>query len=150
MKLEANILIHAKSEDVWTIISDIGGAKDRISGIENLEMLHKPQSGLVGTKWKETRICHGKSSVETMWIIEADEGHSYMTQAESHGCIYRSGFQIEDVSEGSLLEFTFRGEPQTMIAKLMNSLLMPFFKGSIIRMMENDLKDIKVSVEDNQ
>lgn len=73
MRIEEHIQIAASRERVWRVIADIDGAAERIRGIESIQVLERPASGLVGLKWRETRTLFGKTASEVMWIIEAVE-----------------------------------------------------------------------------
>ena len=147
MRLETSIQINSDTNRVWEVITDIETAKDRLSGIDHLEVLHQPNSGLIGTKWKETRTFHRKQSTEIMWITEAEEGKSYLNQAESHGCVYQSGFSLEGTRSDTRLDFTFSGSPQTLFSKILSFLMTPLFIGSLKKVMEQDLRDIKAYIE---
>src|SRR5687768_2543408 len=90
MKVHAQVHIRAPKEAVWKTITDIKNAPNRISGIQKVEVLEQPPSGVVGLKWRETRTMFGKSATEVMWITKAVENSYYETRAESHGAIYHS------------------------------------------------------------
>jgi len=98
MKIHVETKIDRKIEDVWQAIIDIENSVDIISGIQELEVLERPESGMVGFKWKETRIMFGKSATETMWITDLKENEYYNVRAESHGAIYKSIISV--VEEG--------------------------------------------------
>ena len=55
--------INAPRERVWDIITDIEHAADNIAGIESVEVLDKPEQGIVGLKWRETRKFAGKTEI---------------------------------------------------------------------------------------
>lgn len=42
-------------------------------------------SGLVGLKWRETRMLFGKEATAEKWITDAVENECYKTRAESDG-----------------------------------------------------------------
>ena len=148
MKLEVSTEIAATPAEIWQVITDIDGAEARISGIKSVEVLERPDTGLIGLKWRETREMFGREATETMWITEAEENKSYRTEAHNHGAIYRSGFDIEPLGEGrTRLTMVFAGEAQTLMAKIMSALMTPFFKGATRKMVEQDLSDIKRAAE---
>ena len=119
MKLEMQIDIAATREEVWRAITNIEGAADAIRGIEKVEVLERPDTGLVGLKWRETRTLFGKTATEVMWITDAVENESYQTRAESHGSVYVSRFAIAEAAAGVRLTMGFEGTPQTAAAKIM-------------------------------
>ncbi|MFY0594489.1 SRPBCC family protein [Roseivirga sp.] len=147
MNFKADILIEATKEQVWQVISDIEGAKDRISAIQSIEILEQPKDSFIGLKWTETRIMFGKSATETMWITDAKDNDYYLTRAESHGAVYISKLMLEEIEGGTLLTMSFNGTPQTIMAKIMSAVLGPMFKKATIKAIEQDLIDIKASVE---
>ena len=82
MNVTVNIEINKPKESIWRVITDIEHAQSMISGIQRINILNKPSSGLVGLKWEETRAMFGKEATETMWITESEENSYYQTRAE--------------------------------------------------------------------
>ncbi len=147
MKIQVETTINRPKEDVWKVITNIEDAAERISGIQLVEVLEKPESGLVGLKWRETRIMFGKTATEVMWITDVIENDHYKVRAESHGAIYKSIIKVSGQGDQSVLSMEFGGEPQTFMAKLMSAIMMPFFKGATIKALQKDMDDIKAWVE---
>lgn len=147
MKISVHTDINATKAAVWETITNIEGAAERISGIQKIEVLEKPKSGLVGLKWKEERIMFGKTATEVMWVTAATEQKSYDVRAESHGMIYESQLRLEEAGNGTRLTMEFGGTPQTFMARVMGVLMSPFFKKATIKALQQDMDDIKASVE---
>ena len=147
MKVSCQIQINAPKEKVWNIITNIEKAAEHISGIKSVEVLEKPDSGVIGLKWKETREMFGKEAQETMWITEAIENSYYQTRAESHGAIYISKMAIDEENGTSTLTMSFDGTAQTTGAKIMSALMGWMFKKGTIKAIEKDLSDIKARAE---
>jgi len=147
MQLSVQIQIDGSREEIWKVITDIENCADRISGIEEVEILEKPEAGLVGLKWKETRTMFGKSATEVMWITDVVENESYDVRAESHGAVYSSKLSIVEEGGSLILRMDFGGEAQTFMAKLMSAIMGMFFKGATEKAMLKDLEDIKAAVE---
>jgi carbon monoxide dehydrogenase subunit G len=145
MKIRVETKIDKKKEDVWKAIINIENSVNIISGIVELEVLERPENGMVGFKWKETRVMFGKSATETMWITELKENEFYNVRAESHGMIYKSVIKVVEQDSHTVLSMEFGGEAQTFIAKLMSKLMMPFFKKATIKALQKDMDDIKAS-----
>ena len=112
MQINVETTIRAPVEAVWHAITDFEGAADRISAIDEIEILEKPDSGLVGLKWKETRTMFGKQATEVMWITGVNEGASYDVRAESNGMVYESRLSVTGQGDQALLRMTFGGEAQ--------------------------------------
>jgi hypothetical protein len=147
MRVEAKVCIDGTKEQIWRAISDIESSAARITGIEKIEVLEKPASGLVGLKWQETRTVFGQKATEVMWITAAQENAFYETQAESHGAIYQSRLQIDEQDGKNCLTMGFEGEPKSLVAKIMSMITGPLFKGSTHKALQADLEDIKAAVE---
>ncbi|MBK9193599.1 MAG: hypothetical protein IPO17_01150 [Flavobacteriales bacterium] len=60
MIVEAHVTINASKAAVWAATTDIERFAQVLSGVEKIEVVEKPATGLVGLKWKETRILFGK------------------------------------------------------------------------------------------
>lgn len=147
MQIKSSIDIKATPQKVWEIIIDIENAADRISGIEKVEILNRPEKGLIGLKWKETRVMFGKEADETMEIVASEAPKYYETHAENHGAIYTSKLEVTSNDSGATLTMSFKGEPQTFGAKLMSFLMTPLFKGATKKMVQKDLEEIKAFAE---
>ena len=147
MIVDSQVAINAPKEDVWRAITDIDGAAERISGLEKVEVLERPESGLVGLKWRETRTMFGKTATEVMWITDALENEYYKTRAESHGCVYLSTLAISEDNGQSTLIMTFEGQAQRIVAKVFSCLMGFMMKGAIKKALAKDLQDIKAAVE---
>lgn len=147
MRVSAQVDIKAPKESVWNAVTDIEHAADRIRAIEKVEVLARPQDGLVGWKWRETRTMFGKTATEVMWITAATAPDAYETRAESHGSIYRSRIALEEHGGGTRLTMEFAGEPVSLGARIMWRLTGFMFKGSMRKALQQDLRDIKESVE---
>ena len=147
MIVEAQVTINAPKAAIWNVITDIENASKNISGIEEIEVLEKPESGLVGLAWRETRTIFGKTATEDMRITDAAEDEFYRTRAESHGCIYISSLSISGDEESSTLTMNHVSEPQSFLAKLMSLPMNLMFKRMMRKEIQKDLNDIKGAVE---
>ncbi|NNJ97060.1 MAG: SRPBCC family protein [Gammaproteobacteria bacterium] len=147
MTVTVQIQIDKPREIVWKAITDIENAENMISGISAIHVLHKPEHGLAGLKWEETRKMFGKSATETMWVTDAIENEYYDTRAESHGSVYLTRLSLRDRGSGTMLAMSFTGIPQTTGAKILSFLLAPLITKSIKKALLNDLRDIKTFTE---
>jgi carbon monoxide dehydrogenase subunit G len=66
MKISVDIEIDKPKDLVWSAISDIENWANMITGIIDLKVIKKPEEGIVGLKWIETRKLFGKESSEAM------------------------------------------------------------------------------------
>ncbi|MGB5402113.1 MAG: SRPBCC family protein [Thermoanaerobaculia bacterium] len=147
MQIRVQVSINGSREEIWKVITDIETSVDKISAIDAIEILDKPESGLVGLKWRETRTMFGKSATEVMWITDVVENESYDVRAESHGMVYLSRLSISQEGDSHILSMDFGGEAQTFMGKLMSVTMGVFFKGATQRALLQDLEDLKAVVE---
>lgn len=147
MKISTQIEINAPINYIWHAISDIESAPEVISGIKWVKVLEKPENSLVGLKWQECRELYGKDALETMWVTESQENYYYQTRAESHGTVYESRLEITANEDTCVLTMNFTGYPQTILAKCIAFIMTPFFKSSMVKLLNQDLLDIKAFVE---
>jgi carbon monoxide dehydrogenase subunit G len=147
MLIECQVKIDGSIQAVWDIISDIEKAAETISGIDKVEILEKPDEGLVGLKWRETRSVYGKTATEVMWITEVMENESYIARAESHGCLYLSTLSLTQEDDGVTLSMRHETKPQVLTAKLLAPLMGLMLKKTFQKLVLQDLIDIKQAVE---
>src|SRR5437762_7079456 len=90
MLVEVQVTINGSKAAIWAAITDIANASETIRGIEKIEVLEKPANGLVGLKWRETRMLFGKPATVEKWITDAAENEFYKTRAEDGGFVFLS------------------------------------------------------------
>lgn len=146
MVVEAQVTVNGSRAAVWAAITDIENAAQIISGIENVEIVEKPANGLVGLRWRETRMLFGKPATVEKWITDAAENERYRTRAESDGFVFLTTMSMSEGSDGITLTSAHASEPQGIAARL-KSLPMGLFKGVIRKAILQDLNDIKSAVE---
>jgi hypothetical protein len=147
MLVEAQIDISGRKAAVWAAIADIENASEIISGIERVEVVEKPARGLVGLRWRETRLLFGKPATVEKWITDAAENEFYKTRAESDGFVFLTTMSIVERHGAITLISAHESLPQTMVARLQSIPMGLFFKGVIRRAILKDLSDIKSQVE---
>src|SRR5262245_11427232 len=147
MIVEAQITIHGSRAAVWAAITDIENAAETIRGIEKIEVLEKPANGLVGLRWRETRMLFGKPATAEKWITEAVENEFYKTRAESDGFVFTSTTSISQSRGGITLSTSHDSQPQGVVQRLMSIPMALFFKGVAKKALRQDLNDIKSAVE---
>jgi len=146
MIVEAQVTINASRAAVWTAITNIENAAQFINGIEKIEIVEKPANGIVGLKWRETRMYFGKPATVEIWITDATENEFYKTRAESDGYLFLSTMSISESSGGITLTSSHDYKPQSIAARL-KSIPMFLFKGMVKKALLQDLNDIKSAVE---
>jgi carbon monoxide dehydrogenase subunit G len=147
MIVEAQVNINGSKAAIWAAITNIENASETISGIENIEVLEKPANGLVGLKWRETRMLFGKSATVEKWITDAAENEFYKTKAEDGGFVYLTTKSISESNGGITLTETHESEPQGIVAKLLSIPMGLLLRGVAKKYLLQDLNDIKAAVE---
>ena len=146
MIVEAQVTINGSKAAIWAAITNIENASETISGIEKIEVLEKPANGLVGLKWRETRMLFGKPATVEKWITGAAENEFYKTKAEDGGFVFLTTKRISESSGGITLAESHESKPQRIVAFLSVPMLF-LFKGVIKKALLQDLNDIKSAVE---
>ena len=148
MFVEAQVTINGSKAAIWVLITNIENASETISGIENIEVLEKPANGLVGLRWRETRMLFGKPATAEKWITDAAENEFYKTRAESDGFVFLSTMSISESNSGGItLTSSHDSQPQSIVARLLSIPMGLLFKGVAKRALLQDLNDIKSAVE---
>lgn len=147
MNVEAQISIAGSTAAVWAAIADIENAAALIGGIEKIEILERPTSGLVGLKWRETRILFGKPASVDKSITEAVEREFYRTRAEDSGFVFVTTQRISAGQDRVTLTSSHETLPRGFVARLQAIPMQLFFKGVIRKAILQDLNDIKAAVE---
>lgn len=147
MLVEVQVTIHGSRAAIWSAITNIENASAIISGIEKIEILERPAQGLVGLKWRETRMLFGKPATADKWITDAAEHEFYKTRAESDGFVFLSTMSMSESSGGVTLTSSHDSQPQGVVARLMSIPIGLLFKGVAKKALRRDLIDIKAAVE---
>jgi len=147
MIVEARVTINGSRAAIWAAITNIEDAAETISGIKSIEVLERPASGLVGLKWRETRMLFGKPATADKWITDAAENEFYKTRAESDGFVFTSTMSISESGHGIMLTSAHDSKPQGIIARVLSIPMALLFKGVATKALLQDLNDIKSAVE---
>ena len=147
MIVEAQVTINGSKAAIWAAITNIENASETISGIEKIEVLEKPTNGLVGLRWRETRMLFGKPATAEKWITDAAENEFYQTRAEDNGFVFLTTMSISESSAGITLTSSHESKPQGIVARLQLIPMGIFFKGVAKKAILQDLNDIKSAVE---
>lgn len=146
MIVEAQVTINGSKAAVWAVMTDIENAAEIISGIKKIEILEKPAGGLVGLRWRETRILFGDEATVEKWFTEVAQNEFYKTKAEDSGFVFLTTMRLSESSAGVTLTSCHETRPQGIVARL-KALPMVLFKGMIKKAILEDLNDIKTAIE---
>ena len=148
MIVEVQVTINGSKAAVWAAITNIEHASEIIRGIEKIEVIEKPANGLVGLRWRETRMLFGKPATVEKWITDAAENEFYKTRAESDGFVFLSTTSISESSGGSIILISSHdSQPQSFVKRLLSIPVGLLFKGVAKKALLQDLNDIKSAVE---
>ena len=78
------------------------------------------------------------------YVAKISEGN---VGSPGHGCVYITTMKISETNDGSTLSMNHQIKPQTFIAKLMSFPMGLVFRGTIRKVILQDLNDIKAAVE---
>jgi hypothetical protein len=144
--VQAQVTVNGSKAAIWAVITDIAHASAIISGIKKIEVVDKPANGLVGLRWRETRILFGKPATVEKWITDVTENEFYATRAEDNGFVFLTTTRISESGGDMTLTSSHETKPQGIVARL-KSTPMFLFKGVIKKAILQDLNDIKSAVE---
>lgn len=147
MVVDANVKVNGSKATVWAAITDIEHAASMLRGVEKIEIIEKPATGLVGLRWRETRLLFGKPATAEKWITDADNEEFYKTRSESDGFVFLSTTNISEGGDGVTLTTSHASVPQSFVTRLQAIMMGLLFRGVIRRALLQDLHDIKTHVE---
>jgi hypothetical protein len=147
MIVEAQVTINGSRAALWAAITNIENASETISGIKNIEVLEKPANGLVGLRWRETRMLFGKPATVEKRITDAAENEFYKTKAESDGSVFLCTKSISESGGGVTLTESHEARPQGIVTKLLSLPMGFLIKGVWKKAILQDLNDVKAAVE---
>jgi uncharacterized membrane protein len=146
--------INAPIDRVFQAASNIPDAAENIEGITEVETLTEAppadnNNGPVGEgyEWRETRIMFGKKATEDMTITEWNPPNNYVVEAHSCGSHYLTNITFDQVDDTTTrMTMSFNATPETFMAKIMMKVF-AFMTKSLIKCLENDMRDIKALAE---
>lgn len=148
MLVEAQVTVNGSRAATWAAVTDIENAPRIISGIVSIEVVEKPANGLVGLRWRETRMLFGKPATVEKWVTEAEDNAYYTTRAESDGFVFLTTTSLADDRDGRVtLTGSHDSQPQGLKSRIMALPMVLFFRGVIRKAILQDLNDIKTAVE---
>jgi hypothetical protein len=147
MVVDAHVTVNGSGAATWAAMTDVENAATMLSGVEKIEIVEKPANGLVGLRWRETRMLFGKPATAEKWITEAVNEEFYKTRSESDGFVFLSTTSISEGDGGIRLTTSHASVPQTLVARVQAIMMGVLFKGVIRKALLQDLNDIKARVE---
>jgi len=149
MDIHVALPIQAAPEAIWQIITDIEQAPEYIQGIDAIELLEQPATGLVGLTWRETRTLFGQTAHEIIWITEAVPNQYYRSKAVNYGTVYTTEFRIYATTDPAVLQIDFGAKAQTLGARILSFIFRLLAQNATQKALEQDLEDIKAAAENH-
>jgi len=147
MKLRLTKQVHAPRQRVFDVFVDLRSAEQYASGIIRCEVV---TDGPIreGTVFRETRVVMGKQTTEELTITAFDPPAGYGFACESCGCRYVGTFTFEPNGDGTTVTVSMESQALTLLAKLLSPLGL-LTKGTMVKMMQQDLDDLAAACEAN-
>ena len=147
MKVTAEIAIDGSREAVWGVITDIENWTSMITNIIRIRILNKPENGIGGMEWLETRSMFGVEATETLQVTDLLENQYYCSRCERSDAVVQTRFSLKDHRGKTLLGVSIDVEPQTSFSRTLSFCMGPILKSAVLKVLQQDLADIKQQVE---
>ncbi len=145
--VKCEVSIHAPVDEVFRRLTDFGSLAEIVSGITKVDVLTEGPTA-IGTRFCETRVIFGKTATETMEVTAMEAPRMIELSAESCGNHYRTVHTFEPTGEGeTLVKLNMHSTPMTTGAKIMGAVMTPLMKGTMRKLLENDMADLKRACE---
>ena len=147
MKVTAEIAIDGSREAVWGVITDIGNWTSVITNILKIRILNKPENGIGGMEWLETRCMFGVEATETLKVTDLLDNQYYCSRCERGDAVINTRFSLSEHRGKTLLTISIDAEPQTSFSRSLSFCVGPIIKSAVTKALQQDLVDIKKQVE---
>ncbi len=134
--------IDAPVDRVFETIADIKNFSRAVPHIVNVVFLSEVRTG-VGTRFRETRLMHGKERSTELEVTEYVENERVRMVADTDGTVWDSVFVVSPVEGKTLLDFTMDARPHKLLPKL----VVPLMKGLVRKAIEKDMDAVKAYCE---
>lgn len=147
-QFECDVIVNAPPDRVFQAWSDFRNADQLVSGIEEIEVLTDGPIG-VGTKFRETRLMHGKRATEEMEITEFQPGDRFVVECDSCGAHWRAEMKFVPEGSGTRVVNSMDAKPLGFLSKIMMLVMSPFMKGMMLKCIKQDMEDLKAHCENS-
>ena len=145
MRIEVEEATTAAPEVAFATATDIARWPQFITGIDSVEILTTGPVA-VGTRFRETRLMHGRTATEEMTVEELEAPRLFVLSALSHGTRFRVEHRFERDGGGTRMTVLFEGRPMTLLARLLTPLALLVI-GSVRREIAADLAGLAREAE---
>ena len=140
--VETTRVIKAPIETVFQTIADVQNFQKAVKGITNIEFLSDQTVG-AGTRFRETRIMHGKESTVELEVTEYLENDGVRMVSDAGGTIWDTIFTVREENDTVVMHMKMDAKPYKLGAKLIT----PWIMGMVTKAIESDMDEIVVYCE---
>ena len=126
--------INAPIDVVFRTVAHINEFSQAVPHIVNVEFLTEQHTG-AGTRFRETRLMHGKEAVTELEVTEYVENDHVRIVTDSHGAVWDTIFTVSSNGGPTELTMVMESRPYKLAAKVMN----PLIGGMIRKAVEKDM-----------
>ncbi len=124
--------IDAPPDRVFAAVSEVGNLPAVVPDVVGIEILSDTGSG-VGTRFRETRLMHGKETVTELEVTELVANDRIRMVADSHGTVWDTVFRVRAVGERTELVLTMEARAHGLLPRLLNPVMKGLFKKGLAK-----------------
>lgn len=134
--------IQAPIEVVFQTLACIENFSKAVPGITRVEFMSEQRSG-VGTRFRETRIIHGKEASTELEVSELVENERVRMISDAGGTVWDTVFLVQAQPELVRMTMQMEARPHRFAAKLIT----PWILGMVQTAVEQDMDSVKTYCE---
>lgn len=136
--------IHAPLDLVFRTVADVRNFRHAVPHITNVEFLSDQQLG-VGTRFRETRLMHGREHTVELEVTEYVENERVRLVSDAGGTIWDTVFSLSPSQADGSAELVMRMDirPYRLLARIMNALI----RGMVTKGVQSDMDAVKAYCE---
>ena len=131
-------VIRAPAERVFQTLARMENFSKAVPGITKVEFLTDNRYG-VGTRFRETRIMHGKEASTELEVTELEENKRIRMVGTAGGTIWDTLFTVEPQGADAKMQMQMAARPQNFGSKLLS----PMILGMVTKAVESDMDSVK-------
>lgn len=134
--------IDAATDKVFNTLASVESFSEAVPGITNIEFLSEQRRG-VGTRFRETRIMHGKEATTVLEVTEHLENERVRIVSDTGGAIWDTVFLVTAEGKGTRMRMAMEARPHKWLAKLM----VPMVLGVVRSAVRGDMDAVQTYCE---
>jgi uncharacterized protein YndB with AHSA1/START domain len=134
--------IAAPVERVWAAATDVARACDRMSGVEQIELLTEGPFR-VGYRWRETRFALDRPTTEDMLVVECEPPRRFVLEVTGGDTVSRAVTTLVPAGPHATdVDVTFSATPPSVTGRLVGALLGGLAARAVLSTLNRDLEDL--------